>query len=85
MKSARRLVLVSMAGTALMAVAPQALTHQKDLRKQVVGEGTLVSAHNERDGKKREQFGPNPAGYMHLGPSGRFSFMAFAKSAPKWE
>jgi Lipocalin-like domain len=84
MKAKRRLVLASIAGTAFIAAAPQALAQQKDLKKQIVGEWTLVSAYNERDGKKREQFGPNPAGYLYLGPSGRFAFMVFAKAAPKF-
>ena len=45
---------------------------------------TLVSAYNERDGKKTENFGPRPEGYLHLGPNGRFSYLVFAKDAPKF-
>jgi hypothetical protein len=84
MKATRRLVLVSLAGTAILAAAPQALSQQKDLKKQLAGDWTLVSAYNERDGKKRENFGPRPEGYMHLGPNGRFSYLVFAKDAPKF-
>jgi hypothetical protein len=84
MKATRRLVLASILGTALIAAAPQTFSQQKDLKKQIVGEWTLVSAYNERDGKKRDQFGPTPSGYMHLAPSGRFAYLAFAKDAPKF-
>ena len=84
MKATRRLVLVSLAGTAILAAAPQALSQQKDLKKQLVGDWTLVSAHNERDGKKTEPFGPRPEGYMHISRNGRFSYLVFAKDAPKF-
>jgi len=82
MKGTRRLVLASIAGTALIAAAPQALTQQKDLKKQIVGDWTLVSAYNEREGNKREPFGAKPSGYMHLGADGRFAYLIFAKDAP---
>jgi hypothetical protein len=82
MKATRRLVLVSLAGTAILAAAPQALSQQKDLKKQLIGDWTLVSAYNERDGKKSENFGPRPEGYLHLGPNGRFANFVFAKDAP---
>ena len=82
MKATRRLMLASIAGTALIAAAPQALAQQKDLKKQMVGDWTLVSAYNEREGNKREPFGPKPSGYMHLGPDGRFAYMIFGKDAP---
>ena len=81
MKATRRLVLASITGTALIAAAPQALTQQKDLKKQLVGDWTLVSAYNEREGNKREPFGPKPSGYMHLGPDGRFAYLIFGKDA----
>ena len=82
MKATRRMVLVSLAGTAILAAAPQALSQQKDFKKQMVGGWTLVSAYNERDGKKREMFGSSPSGYMNLSPDGRFAYLVFAKDAP---
>jgi hypothetical protein len=82
MKATRRLVLGSIAGMALIAAAPQVLSQQKEVKKQLVGDWTLVSAYNEREGKKREMFGPKPEGYLHLGENGRFSYFVFAKSAP---
>jgi hypothetical protein len=82
MKPTRRLLLASIAGTALIAAAPQAFSQQKDLKKQIVGDWMLVSTYNEREGQKREQFGSKPEGYMHLGPNGRFSYLVFAKDAP---
>ena len=82
MKTTRRMVLASMAGTALIAAAPEVLSQQKDAKKQMVGSWTLVSAYNERDGKKREMFGSSPSGYMHLGADGRFAYLLFAKDAP---
>jgi len=84
MKASRRLLLASLAGTALIAAAPQLLAQQKDLKKQIVGEWTLVSAYNELEGKKREQFGSNPKGYMYLSPAGRFAVLIFAKDAPNF-
>jgi hypothetical protein len=82
MKATRRLVLASIAGTAIIAAAPQVFSQQKDLKKQLVGDWTLLSSYNERDGKKREPFGSKPNGYLHLGSNGRFAYLVFAKDAP---
>ncbi|MDQ5850017.1 MAG: lipocalin-like domain-containing protein [Pseudomonadota bacterium] len=84
MKATRRLLLVSLTGTAIFAAASQALSQPKDLQKQIVGDWTLVSAYNEREGKKREPFGPRPEGYLHLGQNGRFAYLVFGKDAPKF-
>lgn len=84
MKARRRLVLASLAGTALIAAVPQALSQQKGLQKQLVGDWTLVSAYSMRDGNKGELFGPNPTGYLHLGDNGRFAYLIFRENAPKF-
>ena len=84
MKTTRRLVLAFIAGMALIAAAPQVLSQQKDFKKQVVGEWTIVSSYNERDGKKTENFGPRPEGFMYLGRSGRLAYIVFAKDAPNF-
>jgi lipocalin-like protein len=83
MKATRRLVLASIAGMAMIAAAPQAFSQQKGLQKQLIGGWTLVSASNERDGKKVEQFGANPKGYMTFGEDGRFSYIVFRPGSPK--
>jgi lipocalin-like protein len=84
MKNTHRLLLISLAGTAIFA-ASQALSQPRDLQKQIVGDWTLVSSYNERDGKKREPFGPRPEGYLHLGQNGRFAYLVFAaKHAPNF-
>ncbi len=50
------------------------------LQKRISGNWTLVSIYNEwPDGRKLEQFGAQPQGFMILTPDGRFSIF-FAKS-----
>jgi hypothetical protein len=54
------------------------------LAQQVQGSWILVSMYNEQDGKKTEQFGPNPRGSMILSPDGRFSNILMRASLPKF-
>jgi hypothetical protein len=77
MKTTRRLLLISLASTAVFA-ASQAWSQHKDLQKEIVGDWTLVSSYNERDGKRTEPFGRRPEGYLHLGQNGRFAYLVFS-------
>ena len=54
------------------------------LTQQIQGSWVLVSAYNDRDGKKTEVFGPNPRGSMILAPDGRFSMILMNASLPKF-
>ncbi|MEE9912005.1 MAG: lipocalin-like domain-containing protein [Deltaproteobacteria bacterium] len=55
------------------------------LRQQIEGNWTLASIYNEwPDGRKIEQFGPDPKGSMMLGPDGRFSIFFMKASLPKF-
>jgi hypothetical protein len=54
------------------------------LAQQIQGSWNLVSMYNEQDGKKTEQFGPNPRGSMILTPDGRFSNILMRASLPKF-
>jgi hypothetical protein len=54
------------------------------LAQQIQGSWVLVSMYNEQDGKKTEQFGPNPRGSLILTPDGRFSSIQMRASLPKF-
>jgi len=54
------------------------------LTQQIQGSWVLVSIYNDRDGKKTDVFGPNPAGSMILTPEGRFSIILMDSSLPKF-
>ena len=54
------------------------------LAEQIQGSWILVSIYNEQDGKKTEQFGPNPRGILILTPDGRFSGILMRASLPKF-
>src|SRR3954466_4765826 len=83
MKRMHRLALAMLANARLFAlVSPQAFAQQ--LGKQVLGGWTLVSVSNERDGKKVEQFGANPQGYMTYESNGRFTMQVYKSGLPKF-
>lgn len=55
------------------------------LRQQIQGNWTLVSIYNQwPDGRKLEQFGRNPTGFMMLTPDGRFSLFFMKPDIPKF-
>jgi hypothetical protein len=55
------------------------------LQQQIQGNWTLVSIYNEwPDGRKLEQFGPDPRGSMMITPDGRFSIFFMKASIPKF-
>jgi Lipocalin-like domain len=54
------------------------------LAQQIQGSWILVSIYNEQDGKKINQFGPNPRGSFILTPDGRFSMILMRESLPKF-
>jgi hypothetical protein len=54
------------------------------LTQQIQGSWVLVSAYNDRDGKKTEVFGPTPRGSMILAPDGSFSMILMSASLPKF-
>jgi hypothetical protein len=84
MKAIRLLMVRCLAGAVILVVSPDVMSQQNALKDQVVGEWILVSAYNERDGQKRDQFGPNPNGYLHLAPSGRIAYIGFNRDSPKF-
>ena len=55
------------------------------LQQQIQGNWTLVSIYNEwPDGRKLEQFGPDPKGSMTLTADGRFSIFFAKADIPKF-
>lgn len=83
MKRTYRFALAALASASCLAlVALDAVAQQ--LGKQIVGGWTLVSAHNEKDGKRTEFFGPQPQGYMTFGENGRFSFQVYGQGMKKF-
>ncbi len=54
------------------------------LAKKIQGSWTLVSVVNEQDGKKTDEFGPNPRGLMILTPDGHFSGIVMRAALPKF-
>jgi hypothetical protein len=54
------------------------------LGQEIQGSWTLVSIYNEQDGKRIEQFGPNPRGILVFTPDGRFSQIILRASLPKF-
>jgi hypothetical protein len=82
----RRSILSLSAITAVgLAFLPgNAVSQQKSLKDQIVGNWTAVSATVERDGKKIEPFGPNPLGYMTFDTSGHFSYSFLRSDRPKF-
>jgi hypothetical protein len=54
-----------------------------DLKKQILGGWTAVSAVSEQGGKKVEPFGANPLGFLSFDQSGNFSLMTLPSNLPK--
>jgi hypothetical protein len=52
--------------------------------KQIQGSWLLVEAVNEKDGQKKDTYGPNPRGFMTLTPGGRFSMIFMSATLPKF-
>ncbi len=80
-------------GLMLMLALCAALFSSPDVRagqasgfaQQIQGSWTLVSIYNEwPDGRKLEQFGKNPQGFMILTPDGRFSIFLAKADLPKF-
>jgi lipocalin-like protein len=70
----RRKILkaVTLLGFALLTA--DAVAQEKSLKEQLVGAWTLVSIEvTEKEGTKRQEFGPVPKGVMILDPGGRYA------------
>jgi Lipocalin-like domain len=67
------IIVYSMALLGLMSMAIGTVAQQSTLKEQLVGTWSLVSAANEIDGKRIENFGSNPLGYMIFTSDGHFS------------
>ncbi len=52
--------------------------------KQIQGSWLLVSSVNEKDGLKKETFGPNPRGFLVLTTGGHFSYIMMNATLPKF-
>ena len=78
------LLLVTILAVGTLYGALDVRAQDKGLAQQIQGTWTLVSIYNELDGKKTEQFGPNPRGSMILAPNGRFSLIIMKASLPKF-
>ena len=52
--------------------------------KDVEGTWTLVSSVNEMDGKKTDQFGPDPKGMLNLSADGHFMLTIIGTGLPKF-
>ena len=54
------------------------------LAQQIQGTWMLVAIYNEQDGKKIDQFGPDPRGLMIYTRDGRFTHIIMRASLPKF-
>lgn len=77
-------VMVLVVGMLSGASQVQAAEKGAGLAQQIQGSWILVSIYNEQDGKKTEQFGPNPRGILILTPDGRYSSILMRASLPKF-
>ena len=83
----RRDVLSVSAATVLgLTMMPgSAVSQQKTLKEQLVGNWTFVSSiDTNRDGTKTDRFGPNAKGLVMFDASGRFSFLISRANIPKF-
>src|SRR5215475_1619135 len=67
------IIVYSMSLLGLMSMIIDTVAQQTTLKEQLVGTWRLVSAANEIDGKRIENFGSNPLGYMMFTSDGHFS------------
>jgi hypothetical protein len=84
----RRSIVSVFAITALgLALLPDsAVSQQKSLKEQLVGNWTIVSNDNVApDGTKRQLFGPNPKGIMILSADGRYALIVVNPARPKFK
>lgn len=75
-----RLVHIITAGIVSCAAASAAAQRAADIE----GTWTLVSSVNEVDGKKTDQFGPNPKGTLNLAADGSFALTIIGAGLPKF-
>jgi hypothetical protein len=69
----------------LALLAGSAAGQQKSLKEQLQGTWTAVAATTtDPDGKKSEQYGPNPKGMVIFDGNSRLSFILVASSLPKF-
>jgi len=52
--------------------------------EQIQGSWLIASVVNEKDGLKKDTFGPNPRGFLVLTPNGRFSLIVMSATLPKF-
>ena len=69
------------AATLIICAAGSAIAQRA---KDIEGTWTLVSSVNELDGKKTDQFGPNPKGMLSLSADGRFMLTIIGEGLPKF-
>jgi hypothetical protein len=79
----------SISATVLLVFAllpGSAVSQQKSLKEQLVGAWTLVSADSvERDGSRRQNFGPNPIGVFLFDASGLYAQIQMRTDRPKFK
>lgn len=79
------LVIAVVSVAILLGVSDAQAQQPGKLQQQIQGNWTLVSIYNEwPDGRKLEQFGPDPKGSMILTPDGRFSILFMKANIPKF-
>jgi len=69
----------------MLSSASDAWAQQKaaNLKEELVGNWTIVSATIEQGGAKREIFGPDPRGFMALETNGRYSITLLRSGLPR--
>ena len=83
MKALHRIALPTLASTAMLLLATGSTVAQT-LKQQIVGAWQVISVINEKDGKKTEQFGPNPLGLFIFTADGHFSTGIVRPGRPKF-
>src|SRR5262249_4001684 len=79
-----QLSVITVMGLALLPDG--AVSQQRSLKEQLVGNWTIVSNDNVAlDGTKRQIFGPNPKGIFILGADGRYALVVVNPARPKFQ
>ena len=85
MKTLIRLALTALLGVVLGIGVTSIAFAQESLKQQIVGAWTVVSVENvNKDGTRRQEFGPNPKGIIIFESNGYYTAMFTRPDVPKY-
>ena len=80
-----RLVLTALVGGVLIVGITSNAFAQKPLKDQIVGTWTAISVENvNKDGSRRQEFGPSPKGMYIFEPNGYYVVVLTRPDVPKY-